>query len=437
MRNITHLFNCCYSIGIYPAQFKNAEIILIPKPEGEKTDPNNYRPISLLNFLGKVFAHLLNKKLVKHLEDNNIIKESQHGFRKKRSSTTLIAHLYERIAREKAGGRHKTLVTMVLRDVKKAFDKVWHRGLIYKLMQTGIETPLLRILSNFLKDRQARIRINNTLGDLFNMLAGVPQGDVLSPTLYLVMCNDYPAPNFNIHSRNFCKQYADDFTQVIVSKFNRKASREERATHIRNVENEIQKQNEYEKRWKIKTNMQKFQILHIGFWAAPEVTIGGNIIQTKKEVKLLGTKITYRNFFVKQVEELKKKARAALWKLYRFMYMNKKLKLRLFKVLILPLLTYPVVPLSILTQNQMEHLQVIQNDGIRWILNEHWPNRCPIDRRHEELKLEYIGDRLKRLAEGQWDKIVTENSEFWRETVNIQTPYPHAWFPSAYDATFN
>ena len=90
MRNITHLFNCCYSIGIYPAQFKNAEIILIPKPEGEKTDPNNYRPISLLNFLGKVFAHLLNKKLVKHLEDNNIIKESQHGFRKKRSSTTLL-----------------------------------------------------------------------------------------------------------------------------------------------------------------------------------------------------------------------------------------------------------------------------------------------------------------------------------------------------------
>ena len=85
----------------------------------------------------------------------------------------------------------------------------------------------------------------------------------------------------------------------------------------------------------------------------------------------------------------------------------------------------------------MDHLQVIQNDGIRWIQNEHWPNRCPIDRRHEELKLEYISDRLKRLAEGQWDKIVTENSEFWRETVNIQTPYPHAWFPSAYDASFN
>ena len=90
---------------------------MIPKPEGEKSDPNNYRPISLLNFLGKVFASILNKKLVKHLEDNNIIKESQHGFRKKRSSTTLIAQLYERIAREKAGGRHKTLVTMVLRDV--------------------------------------------------------------------------------------------------------------------------------------------------------------------------------------------------------------------------------------------------------------------------------------------------------------------------------
>ena len=115
------------------------------------------------------------------MEENGIIKESQHGFRKKRSSVTLIANLYERIAREKAGG--KTLVTVVLRDVKKAFDKVWHKGLIHKLMQSGLETPLLRILANFLQDRKAKIRVNKTIGDTFNLTAGVLQGDVFSPTL--------------------------------------------------------------------------------------------------------------------------------------------------------------------------------------------------------------------------------------------------------------
>ena len=167
------------------------------------------------------------------------------------------------------------------------------------------------------------------------------------------------------------------------------------------------------------------------------MTIGGNVIPITKEAKLLGTEISYRNFYVKQVAALKKKARGALWKSYRFRYLKEKLKLRLFKVLILPLLTYPVIPLNILSNEQMEHLQVVQNDGIRWIKNERWPIRCPLDIRHEELKLEYIRDRIKRLAEGQWDKIVTENTEFWRETMAIPTPQPHAWFPSAYNASFD
>merc|ERR1711888_339585 len=81
--NLCHLFNCCYAIGIYPSHFKTAEIIMLPK-EGPSSDPNKYRPISLLNFLGKVFAKLINIKLVKHPEERNIFKNSQHGFRKKR-----------------------------------------------------------------------------------------------------------------------------------------------------------------------------------------------------------------------------------------------------------------------------------------------------------------------------------------------------------------
>ncbi|CAL4067354.1 unnamed protein product [Meganyctiphanes norvegica] len=89
IRNITHLFNCSYATGMYPTQFKTAEIILFPKETGEKSNPMNYRPISLLNFLGKVYAKLLNQKLVKHLEDNGIIKESQHGFRRKKRAPPL------------------------------------------------------------------------------------------------------------------------------------------------------------------------------------------------------------------------------------------------------------------------------------------------------------------------------------------------------------
>ena len=84
-------------------------------PKGSpSTDPGKYRPISLLNFMGKIFAKLLNNKLIKHFESNNTLKDTQHGFRRKRGTTSLLANLYERIAREKGTGR-STLVTMMTR----------------------------------------------------------------------------------------------------------------------------------------------------------------------------------------------------------------------------------------------------------------------------------------------------------------------------------
>ncbi|CAL4198608.1 unnamed protein product, partial [Meganyctiphanes norvegica] len=84
--NICHLFNCCYAVGIYPKHFKTAEIIMIPKSSTPTSNPEKYRPISLLNFMGKVFAKLINNKLIKHFENNNTMRDTQHGFRKKRGT---------------------------------------------------------------------------------------------------------------------------------------------------------------------------------------------------------------------------------------------------------------------------------------------------------------------------------------------------------------
>ena len=379
----------------------------------------------------------MNKKLVKHLEDRGIIKESQHGFRQKRSSTTLLANLYERIAREKAGAKN-TLVTLILRDVKKAFDKLWHRGLIFKLMETGIETPLLRTLTNFITDRKAYIRVNKSKGNTFRIRSGVPQGDILSPTLYLLICNGYPTPTFNQQSRNFVKQYADDFTQVIISKFNtRILDHRHKEIHKNNIEEEIRKQNEFEKEWKISTNMQKFQIIHIGFQKTPDVRINGEIIPHSNTGKLLGLNFSFANFFTKQVQINRKNAEGALTSLYKFTYLKKQLKIRLYKTLVLPLITYPIIPLNAISKTQMKKLQVVQNKALKWINNEYWPLRCPFALRRAQNKIEPIADRIKRLAEGVWHKIIDEDSQFIRDTLQIPIPIPHAWFPSSYEHTFN
>ena len=429
--NICHLFNCCYATGIYPEHFKTAEIIMIPKENPPSSDPGKYRPISLLNFLGKVFAKLLNNNLTKHLEENNILKDSQHGFRRKRGTTTLLANLYERIAREKGTDR-KTLVTIITRDVQKAFDKAWHQGILYKLMNTGIDDNLLRIIANFLHNRKAYVRVNNHKTETFNLQAGVPQGDVLSPTLFLIIGNDYPEPTQNNTQKNTAFQYADDFTQIIISKFNSTITPESKAIHKNHVEAEIHKQNTFEKQWKIKTNTTKFAIITVGFYKAPNIVIENNIIPYSTKAKLLGLNFNRNNFYVNQVKHNTDRARVEQIKLERFRGLRRKLKIRLFKTLVLPILTYPVIPLNICSKTQMENLQRIQNRAIRWIANERWPIRCPIAERQREFKIEPIGERIKRLALKTWDKIHDENSVFHRININIQMLNPHSWYPSSY-----
>ena len=92
--------------GYYPKKFKHAHIVFIHKAGTDKHDPLNYRPISLLNTMGKIFGKIISKKLNEYLTAHNIIKESQHGFRSKRGVSTLLAQMYERICREKDDKKH-------------------------------------------------------------------------------------------------------------------------------------------------------------------------------------------------------------------------------------------------------------------------------------------------------------------------------------------
>ena len=100
--------------------------------------------------------------------------------------------------------------------------------------------------SQFLHNRKAYVRTNNYKGNIFNFTAGVPQGDVLSQTLFLIIGNDYPEPTYNAQYRNFAAQYSKDLTQVIISKFNSAIMLETKDQHKIHVEQEITKQSNFE-----------------------------------------------------------------------------------------------------------------------------------------------------------------------------------------------
>ena len=295
---------------------------------------------------------------------------------------------------------------------------------------------MVRILSNFLHNREAYIKINNTKGPIFKLEAGVPQGDVLSPTLFLIMCNDYPDPTYIRTKRNFNMQYADDFTQIIINKFTGKINDARRELHRKNIQTEIDRQNRYEKKWKLKTNAEKFQIIAIGYIKNLRIYSEGKRIRYTTKAKLLGLNFTNYNFFTRQMDINIDRAIQIQRRLWRFRTLKKNLKTRLYKSLILPIMLYPIIPLNACSKTQMARIQRRQNEAIRWICNEKWPLRCPIEERHRELKIEYIADRIKRMAEGIWSNLEEENNEFYRETIQIQMINPHASYPSSYERTF-
>lgn len=199
---LAHIFNHAIVQGLFPNSFKKAIITPLYK-KGDRKTPGNYRPISLISSVSKVFEKILCARIQNYLTKHNVVSSSQFGFQKNKSAQDAIAELTGGVYASLDAGKCSACVFI---DLAKAFDTVSHPLLLQSLEEIGVRGTPLKLFRSYLKDREQMVKVNGVLSDVRMIKYGVPQGTVLGPLLFILYVNNL----FNLSTRGRIISFADD-----------------------------------------------------------------------------------------------------------------------------------------------------------------------------------------------------------------------------------
>eukprot|EP00057_Strongylocentrotus_purpuratus_P023156 XP_011677630.1 PREDICTED: RNA-directed DNA polymerase from mobile element jockey-like [Strongylocentrotus purpuratus] len=202
---LAEIFNESMSTGCVPKSWKSANVVPLFK-KGKKSDPGNYRPISLTSVIGKIMETVVRDEIVEHLESNDLITKHQHGFRKGHSCSTQLLEVTNDWTKYLDTGNN---IDCIYLDYRKAFDSVPHARLIKKLQAYGIRGKVWKWISNFLSDRSQQVIVNGSKSSSCLVTSGIPQGSVLGPVLFTIFINDIP-DSLSTSVSSTVKLFADD-----------------------------------------------------------------------------------------------------------------------------------------------------------------------------------------------------------------------------------
>ena len=205
-KHLLDIYNRIFTEKEFPDSWRTATIIPIPKPDKDHSNPENFRPISLTSCLCKLLEKMINSRLVWFLEREQCLDETQSGFKRNRSTTDSIVQLTCDAQRAIIRKKHTIAVFF---DLKKAYDTAWRRGILDKLHQFGLYGNLPIFIENFMSQRKIQVKVGTTYSAPRTIDEGIPQGSVLSCTLFAVAINDVIS---QIPPQVKASLYVDDLT---------------------------------------------------------------------------------------------------------------------------------------------------------------------------------------------------------------------------------
>ena len=350
------IYNKLMEEGGVPCIWRMANVCPIFK-KGSKGDPANYRPVSLTCVVGKVMESLIRDKIVEHLERNNLIRPSQHGFMAGKSTTTNLLVYMEALTKLLDQGH---AVDVLYLDFAKAFDKVPHRRLLEKCKGLGLDGRVLEWIRVWLENREQRVVLNGEASEWAEVLSGVPQGSVLGPTLFLIFINDIDLA-VEVTSSVLLK-FADD------TKVGRVVESEEQRQELQATIDRLVK---WSVEWQMLFNSDKCHILHLGPRNARfEYTMEGRVLEGVESEKDVGVIVHQSLKPSMQCAKAAGRANAILGQLSRAVsYRDKDTFLKLYKVYVRPHLEYAVASWSPWTVGDKEVLEKVQRRALGMVSN--------------------------------------------------------------------
>jgi exonuclease III len=398
-RIILDLFNRCLVEGDLPASWKLSQVSMIKKKADDFSSVKSYRPISITSYLAKLNERLILNRLINSLTNNNTLAFFQSGFRKHRQTKDNIMFIVQKVLESfdrnlGKNNKFKWRVCGVFFDIASAFDKVWHNGLLYKLIKAKIPEYIIRWIRSFLENRRFEVKVNDVTSTARPIACGVPQGSVLSPVLFSLFINDIPSRSNK--NKNQSLLFADDLCHLEL--FNKPSQAQD------NINTYLIQLEAWLKAWRLK--MAPHKCAYIIFNNSDNthdlnLRLGGESITRTTETTFLGIvldeKLNFSSHLEKIQEACKKRTNIIKILAHPSWKLNLQTLRQLYFALVRSLFEYSSILAPALTKTRLQSVQILQNAALRAMLRQ--PRATPIDILQGSAGVVGVADRLSLLVE--------------------------------------